>query len=108
LETIINHVLKSHGGNNALSKRLTTLRKNFTKLIKARNDIVHSTHFFVENTNIVGPPTKVTDFNAFKPSPKKTGYETKQTHRKQIIQYSKELKAFKRTLTHSLATSVSF
>jgi hypothetical protein len=72
------------------------LRKNFTKLIEARNDIVHSTHFFVESTNIVGPPTKVTDFKAFKPSPKKIGYETKRTHRKQIIQYSKELKSLKK------------
>lgn len=94
--TIVSHTIKRTGGNTTLIKRLDDFKKKFSKLIESRNDIVHSAHFFVESINIVGPPQTVTDFKAFKPSPKKTGYELKRTPRPQIIELSKQLKAVKK------------
>jgi len=93
---IVNHLLKNIPESKPLSNRLDDFRKRFIKLIQSRNDIVHSTHFFVESINVIGPIRTVTDFKAFKPNPKLTGYNLKRTLRSEIVEYSKLLKELKK------------
>jgi hypothetical protein len=94
--TMVNHIIKHADNKEAICKRLDKFRNKLSSLIEARNDIVHSTHFFVESINIVGPPKFETEFKAYKPSPKKTGYHLKKTPRTQIIEYTGQLKELKK------------
>src|SRR5690606_13673222 len=50
--TMVNHIIKHTEGQETISNRLDQFRNKFTSLIVARNDIVHSTHFFVESLDI--------------------------------------------------------
>lgn len=93
--TMVNHIIKHTNGKETISKRLDQFRNKLSSLIEARNDIVHSTHFFVESINIVGPPKVETEFKAYKPSPKKTGYHLKKIPRPQIIEFTGQLKELK-------------
>jgi len=93
--TMVNHIIKHTSGKEKISKRLDLFRNKLSSLIEARNDIVHSTHFFVESINIVGPLKLETEFKAFKPSPRKTGYHLKKTPRPQIIEFTLQLKELK-------------
>jgi len=96
--TIVNHIVNNikekdkEREKKILIEMLNDLKTKFSKLVEVRNDIVHSTHFFVESIVIVGPLRLHKDFKAYKPSPKKTGYHLKKTLRTEIIQYTYQLK----------------
>lgn len=94
--TMVNRIIEHTIGKEAIIKRLVQFSKKVKSLIEARNDIVHSTHFFVESINIVGPQKIETEFKAYKPSPRKTGYHLKKTTRPQIILFNGQLKELKK------------
>lgn len=96
--TMVHHIVKHANEKEKITKQLNDIRTKFSKLIEVRNGILHSTHFFVESIVIVGPPTLRNEFKAYKPSPKKTGYDLKKTPRPQIIEFTKQLKELRKLL----------
>lgn len=87
-ESIANEILKQEDSSKEILKKISEFRKKFSNAIVTRNDLLHGTYHFGENSKFIGEISE-DYFHVTKGSPNKEG-----ARKKQVASTNNDIKKF--------------